>query len=54
MAREILQADYDIQKFADFEVGEIEAGFAELLFLRVFGVFVTPHGREAGDFIESW
>ena len=52
MARHVLQRDDDVEKFADLEVVEIEAGFEELLLLRVFGIVIAPHRREARDFVE--
>ena len=52
MARHVLQRDDDVEKFADFQVVEVEAGFAELFLLCVLRVVITPHGGEARDFVE--
>ncbi len=54
MAREILQRDYDVEKFADLQVVEIETGFAELFFLRVFLVVIAPHGGERRKPCRAW
>ncbi len=52
MARHVLQGYDDIEKFADLQVVEVEAGFAELFFLCVFFVVIAPHGGEGGNFVE--
>ena len=54
MARQILNHDAQLEKFADLQVLEVEAGVSELAREGVVGILVFPGADEAGEAIQSF